>query len=203
MTATQAQPIGVDMLFVIPDIGGYTRFMLRHNKAPEYAQGVIRSLMEAMLRAKEIPLRISSIEGDALFLYAIRESDELWEKEKATVAATIENFFVAFYAETRRLMQSEQCGCDSCGDIESLKIKIIVHTGHCVLDRLDRFTTINGVDVIIAHRLLKNSLTSGSYLLVTKAAFEACTFPRPERFLPHKETYSDVGIVDAFVFSAD
>lgn len=202
MATTQPAPIGVDMLFVIPDIGGYTRFMLHHKKTPEYAQSVIRSLMEAMLREKEIPLRVSSIEGDALFLYAIRESEELWEIEKATVASTIENFFVAFYAETRRLMQAEQCGCGVCSDIESLKIKIIVHMGHCVIDRLDRFTTINGVDVIIAHRLLKNSLR-GSYLLVTKAAFEACTFPRPERFVPHQEHYSDVGTVDAFVFHAD
>lgn len=202
MIATQTEPIGVDMLFVIPDIGGYTRFMLHHKKAPEYAQGVIRSLMEAMLRAKEIPLKVSSIEGDALFLYAIRESDELWEREKATVAATIENFFVAFYAETRRLMQADQCGCNVCDDIEGLKIKVVVHTGRCVVDRLDRFTTLNGVDVIIAHRLLKNSLR-GSYLLVTKAAFEACTFPRPERFLPHQETYPDVGTIEGFVFSAD
>lgn len=202
MATTQPAPIGVDMLFVIPDIGGYTRFMLHHKKTPEYAQGVIRSLMEAMLHAKEIPLRVSSIEGDALFLYAIRESDELWEAEKATVAATIENFFVAFYAETRRLMQTEACGCGVCNDIGDLKIKVVVHMGHGVLDRLDRFTTINGVDVIIAHRLLKNSL-SGSYLLVTKAAFEACTFPRPERFVPHQETYPDVGTIDALVFSAD
>jgi hypothetical protein len=200
--AIQAQPIGVDMLFVIPDIGGYTRFMLHHRRTPEYAQGVIRSLMEAMLRAKEIPLRISTIEGDALFLYAIRESDELWEQEKATIAATIENFFVAFYAETKRLMQDGQCGCDVCGDIESLKIKVIVHAGHGVLDRIERFTTINGVDVIIAHRLLKNSLR-GSYLLVTKAAFEVCRFPRPERFVPHQEIYPDVGIIEAFVFYAD
>ncbi len=190
------------MLFVIPDIGGYTRFMLHHKKTPEYAQGVIRSLMEAMLHAKEIPLRVSSIEGDALFLYAIHESDELWAQEKATIAETIENFFVAFYAETKRLMQEENCGCGVCNDIESLKIKIVVHMGHGVLDRLDRFTTINGVDVIIAHRLLKNSLT-GSYLLVTKAAFEACTFPRPERFVPHQEKYDDVGTIDAFVFHAD
>jgi hypothetical protein len=202
MKGTQAEPLGVDMLFVIPDIGGYTRFMLRHEKSPEYAQGVIRTLMEAMLRAKEIPLRVSSIEGDALFLYALRESDELWEREKATVAATIENFFVAFYAEASRLMREERCGHGACEDIGGLDIKVVVHVGRCVVDRLDRFTTLNGVDVIIAHRLLKNSL-SGSYLFATRAAFEACTFPRPERFRPHAETYPDVGTIEGFVFSGD
>jgi len=195
-------PIAVDMLFVIPDIGGYTRFMLQHKRTPEYAESVIRELMEAMLREKQVPLRISSIEGDALFLYAIHESDELWEQEKATIASTIENFFVAFETKLAELMAPDRCGCDVCADVESLKIKIIVHMGRGVLDRLDRFTTINGIDVIIAHRLLKNSLR-GSYLMVTKPAFEACAFPRPERFYPHQETYPDVGTIDTFVYSAD
>jgi len=71
-----------------------------------------------------------------------------------------------------------------------------------MLDRLDRFTTINGVDVIIVHRLLKNSL-KGEYLLVTKSAFDLCRFPRPERFMPHTETYADVGAIEAFVYQAE
>lgn len=202
MSATQAEPLGVDMLFVIPDIGGYTRFMLHHKRTPEYAQSVIRELMEAMLKEKDVPLRVSSIEGDALFLYAIHESDEQWQEEKERIAQTIENFFIAFDAKLQELMSADRCGCNVCSDLESLKIKIIVHMGHGVLDRLDRFTTINGVDVIIAHRLLKNSLR-GSYLFVTKAAFETCHFPRPERFRPHSEKYGDVGTIEGFVYTAD
>lgn len=189
------------MLFVIPDIGGYTNFMLAHQEAPEYAQKVIRQLMDAMLKEKEIPLKISTVEGDALFLYAAKGGDASWEEEKDTVANTVENFFVAFYAETKKLMSEKECGCNACADIESLGIKIIVHSGRAMLDRLDQFTTVNGVDVIIAHRLLKNSL-QGEYLLVTKAAFEACRFPRPERFVPHQETYKDVGVIEAFVYQS-
>ncbi len=188
------------MLFVIPDIGGYTQFMLKHNKTPEHAQLIVRELMEAMLHEEKMPLHISSIEGDALFLYAIRESDEQWASEKGRIAETIENFFVAFYAKAHELMVAFGHPTDLREDIERLDIKVIVHAGRGILDRLDRFTTINGVDVIIAHRLLKNSL-SGSYLFVTKHAFETCTFPRPERFKPHQETYPDVGTVDGFLFN--
>jgi hypothetical protein len=191
----------VEMLFVIPDISGYTNFMLAHQQAPEYAQSVIRQLMEAMLKEKAIPLKISSIEGDALFLYAAKESEEKWADEKETIAETIENFFVAFYAEAKRLMDEKQCGCNACADIEALRIKIIVHIGKAIIDQLDRFTTLNGVDVIIVHRLLKNSLI-GEYLLVTRPAFEACRFPRPERFAPHQEVYKDVGTIEAFVYQS-
>lgn len=190
-----------EMLFVIPDIGGYTSFMLAHQEDPEYAQGVVRQLMGAMLKEKGIPLKVSSIEGDALFLYAPRTDDATWQDDLDLIAGTIENFFIAFYAEAKRLMSEKACGCNMCADIESLSIKIVVHLGRGIVDTLEDFTTVNGVDVIIAHRLLKNSLT-GQYLLVTRPAFEACRFPRPERFAPHQETYKDVGTIEALVYQA-
>lgn len=188
----------VNTLFVIPDIGGYTRFMVHNRKDPERSLTVVKNLMEAMIRQERMPLSIAEVEGDALFLYAVKQNELQWMLEKETISATVENFFTAFYAELHRLMTDRVCACGVCGTIEDLGIKAIVHYGSAVVGTIGGFRTLNGVDVIIAHRLLKNSL-QGDYLLVTKAAFEECAFPDRARFVPHREHYDDIGDVDGYV----
>jgi hypothetical protein len=155
--------------------------------------------MEAMIKEERMPLDISSVEGDAIFMYAQKKNELQWVLEKEMIATTIEGFIHAFYGKLRELIGTNNCGCEFCGDLPSLKLKVVVHYGEAMIDNLGPFTTLNGVDVIIAHRLLKNSL-SGDYILVTKQAFLQCPFPNPERFKPHKEEYDDVGTIESMVY---
>ena len=50
-----------------------------------------------------------------------------------------------------------------------------------------------GADVIIVHRLLKNSVPATQYLLLTEAARRELQFPETMRFKSSSETYEDFG----------
>lgn len=62
------------------------------------------------------------------------------------------------------------CGCRSCSNVGQLRLKVVVHSGETLVYEIAGRTELAGVDVIIVHRLLKNSLASREYLLLTEAA---------------------------------
>lgn len=41
----------------------------------EHSQAIISSLLEAVIKLVDIPIEISKLEGDAIFLYAIKDRD--------------------------------------------------------------------------------------------------------------------------------
>ena len=57
--------------------------------------------------------------------------------------------------------------CDPCQQLTNLKLKSFVHYGEFLIKRVSRFEEIAGEDVIIAHRLMKNSINSSEYILLT------------------------------------
>jgi hypothetical protein len=60
------------------------------------------------------------------------------------------------------LSQSTTCSCKACTHIERLRLKVIIH-GEALFYHVFRFLELAGVDVIIAHRLLKNSVIADQY----------------------------------------
>jgi len=90
------EPVTAEMLFVIPDIGGYTNFMIAHQEAPEYAQKVIRQLMDAMLKEKEIPLRISSVEGTLFFCTHLKKMAQSGKRRKIPSPTQSKTFLSRF-----------------------------------------------------------------------------------------------------------
>ena len=59
------------------------------------------------------------------------------------------------------------CGCPACNGVRNLKIKFILHGGRVGFYRIANFKQIVGLDVIIVHRLLKNSVPSDEYQLIS------------------------------------
>jgi hypothetical protein len=192
------------VLLIILDISGYTRFMLRHRMDQTHSQIVISELMGAIIERIELPLEISKLEGDAIFLYLdLTRLGEPWEQHRAQVARKIDEFFRLFLDRLAALQGANICKCGACTHIADLRLKAIIHAGEAVLHRLGRFEELHGIDVIVVHRLLKNSLPSQQYVLVTEAARGLLEFPREIAFRPHEETYDDVGAVRAFVHLRD
>ena len=62
--------------------------------------------------------------------------------------------------------------CDACRNIEKLKLKVIVHYGEVAIKKIRQFEQLAGEDVIIIHRLLKNSTPAKEYIMMTDAFFE-------------------------------
>ena len=57
-------------------------------------------------------------------------------------------------------IESTLCKCAICKNVEDLKLKVIVHSGCAVFNMIAGSPQISGPDVILAHRLLKNSIPS-------------------------------------------
>jgi hypothetical protein len=75
------EPSERDILIVLADISGYTRFILDNQVEAVRCQLCISVLLEAVLREVRIPLQLQEIEGDAIFLYAAHDSDAVAWRE--------------------------------------------------------------------------------------------------------------------------
>jgi hypothetical protein len=56
------------------------------------------------------------------------------------------------------LLECDICVCDACQKVDQLKLKAIVHHGEVAVKKIRGFEELGGEDVILAHRLLKNSI---------------------------------------------
>jgi hypothetical protein len=96
-------------------------------------------------------------------------------------------------------MEATPCKCAICRNSRELALKIVVHTGTAVFHKIGGFNKVSGPDVILAHRLLKNSVPDKEYLLMSEAAHSAMGEKMGGPFFQGKESYDGFGSVDTFV----
>jgi hypothetical protein len=196
LTEPREQPL----VIILADISGYTRFMLENQTSAVHGQQCITFLIETLLREVDIPLRLQEIEGDAVFLYAAREGDEAaWRAALAEVRAKLPRFFAAFLDGMRLAAEATPCGCAVCRDSGRLKLKLVVHSGHAVFHTTGGRALVSGADVILAHRLLKNSVGGDEYLLMTEPAYDDLGREMDGEFVPGEEHYDEFGAVKIYV----
>ena len=158
----------VNALLVIADIGGYTRFMNLHRTSLAHAQENTSRLLDAIIDAAP-DLELSGFEGDAAFLYATDPSASEITRSLAGLATAIHR---AFHHEQAHMEQLRVCWCDGCVQTGKLTVKIVAHYGEAVLSTTRGHSTLAGVDVILLHRMLKNSVPLAEYVLMTEAVRE-------------------------------
>lgn len=181
------------VLLLIADISGYTKFMLANRTSVKHGQIIISELMKTIIHEVEIPLEISKLEGDAIFMYAVKDpaNPGQWEHTRRAVAARILKFFDIFAAKVHHLAESSICQCGSCANIRTLRIKFVVHSGEAHFYTLGKFEELSGPDVILIHRLLKNSVRSNEYVLLTDAARQDLPFDPKIEFDRGVEKYEE------------
>jgi len=188
------------LLLILADISGYTSFMLASRLALVHGQQVITNLIESILREVEIPLEVKEIEGDAVFLYAVHPGDEAaWQEVCEAVGRKLLRFFEVFSAALVAESESTLCPCSVCHNLDQLRLKIVVHSGEALFHTIDRFPEISGVDVILVHRLLKNSVASDEYILMTEPAYRDLRFPGHLDVKRGREQYEGFGAIATFV----
>lgn len=194
-----------EVILILADISGYTRFLVSNRQAIRHAQVIITELTKAIIAQVEIPLEISKLEGDAVFLSALKANSGEWQQISEEIGKKLLIFLAAFSDKLVELTQSNTCSCDACMNIDKLHLKIIVHSGQALLYHLGRFEELSGVDVIIAHRLLKNSVEPHEYILMTEAAYREVQFPTDLPVSSGEETYGDIGTIRTYIYfpSAD
>lgn len=92
------------------------------------------------------------------------------------------------------------CSCEACLSAGQLKLKVIAHHGEVAVKQIKQFEEIAGSDVILAHRLLKNTVKGGEYLMLSKALHElsgGLDGREPELRREHCE---GIGEVDVMVY---
>ncbi|MGI9667329.1 MAG: DUF2652 domain-containing protein [Acidimicrobiia bacterium] len=180
---------------VIVDISGYTEFVKMHRTAMVHAEQIITDLMESVLDVQGPPLVLDKLMGDAATFY----SHDGREGSAASIAAQVVRFFDAFNESEGVLVSCNMCICDACTQMGSLSLKAILHHGDLLLKEMGGRTELAGPDVILAHRLLKNSVPVDEYILMTKDFHErAGDLDGSAPVLGQEET--DLGPVDVAVF---
>ena len=186
-------------LLLIADISGFTRFMRLHALATSHARQIVVRLLKALVAEARPPLQVAELEGDAVFFYALAPEGDLDAVAEA-VKPQILRLFDVFHREVEALAAVQACICEACRGVRDLRLKQVAHCGEVAVERIDRFEKLFGLDVIVVHRMLKNSVAAPEYLMLTDPAFDACTDfygLDPER---RTEAFEGVGDVATLVF---
>lgn len=185
----------------IADISGYTRYL--QGVELEHAQDVIADLLGAIINPMRPAFRLNKLEGDAAFLYSPVE-----DMDASVVLDMLEGSYFGFRRRLLSIGQASACECGACSLIPQLDLKLVVHTGTVIVQELFGMTELVGEDVILVHRLLKNSVAeetgAHAYALLTDATV-AATGLEPDLLgmTQFSDEYSDVGAVTGWVHDLD
>ena len=143
----------LDGLLFIPDISGFTRLV--HSTDVLTGKQITFELLSAVIGQNELQLNIAEVEGDAVLFYRYGSAPSLCE-----LVQQYEMMARAFEAKRQELQNRFSRTLD-------LSLKVISHYGPITEYAIGQFKKLYGKVVVEAHRLLKNSIESDSYLLLT------------------------------------
>jgi uncharacterized protein YndB with AHSA1/START domain len=183
---------------VIADISGYTSYLA--GVELDHAQDILADLIDTVVAALRPTFRLAKLEGDAAFAYALTESVDV-----STLQDQVEGCYFAFRRRLRDIRQATSCECNACILIPSLDLKLLVHHGSIVRQRMAGMEELVGSDVIVIHRLLKNAVEADlglhAYALYTDACLRVAGVDAPAGLglRRHAETYEVIGEVVGWV----
>lgn len=167
MKSTNSSTVEPTLLF-IPDISGFTKFV--HETEITHSEHIISELLEAIIDANEMELKMSEIEGDAILFYRTGK--------KPTVAETlaqVQRMYTKFHAILRKYESQRICQCGACIKANDLALKFIIHYGNISINQIKSNSKLFGKDLIVAHRLMKNDIPLEEYVLITHQLLNACS----------------------------
>jgi hypothetical protein len=137
---------------------------------------------------------VSEIEGDAVLLY--KKGDPPSKKEIVEQCVKI---FTAFHNMIRSIAGAPLCQCKACTGLGNLTLKFVVHFGNIAEHNVARFTKASGVDMVIAHRLLKNSIPGNEYVLTTDSYLKNIPDGAEANdldWMQAREEYPSIGVIE-------
>ena len=183
--------------FVIADISGYTSFLA--GVELDHAQDIIADLMDTVVKGLRPPFRLAKFEGDAAFVYAATA-----KIDGSMLQDAIELAYFTFRRRLRNIKQASSCECKACAAMGDLDFKFVAHHGEIVKQRMGGREELAGRDVILVHRLLKNTvnerLGGRAYALYSDACVQAMGIdPAAQGLVEHQETIDIIGDVKLWV----
>lgn len=152
-------------LLFIPDITGFTDFVNRTEI--EHSQHIISELLENIIDSNQLNLEVSEIEGDAVFFYKSNNVPGLNEVYDQAC-----RMFIDFHSHLKLYDKHRICQCGACSSASRLSLKFIVHSAEIGFTNIKNKRKPFGADIVLLHKLLKNNVDYGEYILFTNAFLE-------------------------------
>ena len=176
---------------LLADISGYTKFLT--GTELEHAQAIIRELTMLVRERLAPPMHFVKVEGDAVFCYA----DGAVFRDGERFIELIEVCYFDFSNRLLNMARNTTCPCSACAAIDSLDLKFVCHYGSFIIDSEAGGVDLAGADVILVHRLLKNTVSESTgvkaYALLTDACLQH--LPQTLNLPPHEEHYESFGVI--------
>lgn len=175
---------------LLADISGYTKFLT--GTELEHAQAIIHELTMLVRERLVPPMQFVKVEGDAVFCFA----DGAAFRDGERFIELIEVCYFDFSNFLLNMARNTTCRCSACAAIGSLDLKFVCHYGGFVIDTEASGVDLAGPDVILVHRLLKNTVTESADVKAYALLTDACLQQLPQTLdLPrHDECYESFGV---------
>ncbi len=121
-----------------------------------------------------------------------------------TLLEAIENIYCVFAMTLESMHRSTTCTCKACELIPTLDLKFVLHHGTFILSQIGGRQELSGPDVILVHRLLKNTVTEAkgvkAYAFFSQTCAEAMSLDGlTEGMQTHMESVEQLGDVSGYV----
>lgn len=173
----------------IADISGYTQLLAETELL--HARFIVARVLQSLLDANTLPLKVSKTEGDAIFFYTT-ECAAIPQQ----LVAQLNVFYTAFQDTKVDLSRTLDCTCQCCSQLDKLSLKFVVHVGEFVEEPIGPFCELIGWDVVVLHRLLKNTIPYRDYMLFTEDFIQQAGPSLEALVSPVALLYDDIGTVN-------
>lgn len=148
--------------FVLADIGGYTKFLT--GVGIQHAKETTEHILNRLIKSAGGGWKVANVMGDCVFFYS--------EKREAPEATyrRLQAMHEAFQDTQLDITSGSTCRCGACDRSEDLSLKFVVHAGEFDVQNIGGRKELIGQDIIVATRLLKNSVPVREYVIATAAA---------------------------------
>ncbi|MGH8248279.1 MAG: DUF2652 domain-containing protein, partial [Gammaproteobacteria bacterium] len=170
--------------------------MKAHKASLAHAQDVVARLLEALIDAAP-DLTLLEIEGDAAFFYAWPPKSGDAESARM-LADQIVAMHRAFHTVRQRIQSLNVCACEGCRGARKLTVKFVAHLGEVVVQRVKHVSKLAGLDVILVHRMLKNTVPVPEYMLLSERLFRLSDERIRPRIVPLPQEFEGLGQVQTY-----
>ncbi len=181
---------------VLADISGYTSYL--GGVELEHSHDVLADLLGVVAGQLAAVGPLAKLEGDAVF---VCDRDGATNGEQ--LLAALDAAYASFVRRRRTIALRSTCACEACARVPSLDLKFVVHHGEFVEHVVAGSEELVGADVILVHRLLKNTFSKQrevrAYALLTAACTRALGLdPVALELTRHVESYEGVGEIETW-----
>lgn len=172
---------------MLADIGGYTTFL--SDVGIEHAKEITSHLFNRMVEVNPEHWKVGNVVGDCLFMYS--DSGESPDEIFSYVRLVYENFCESI----EEVAAGSTCRCGACDRSADLALKFVVHRGEFDTQQIAGRQELIGSEIVVAHRLLKDSVPVREYALFTAPLSDVAKSSGLVATSCHDE-YEDIGSVD-------